>query len=237
MGAAVAAVAPGAGAAAGKAARRAKRDKAKKAGSPGAASKAPVEGMLWGSDLGSQLALDRGVVEFTTSALVPTEPNNPRSATRTQPRAQRVWAPERLSRGRNPMVTPEGLQAAERFMSDWMFAEFGASAGRDDTGVRVDPWARLPYSERRAMCRQSSAMAATKLGPRAMGAVRWCVLQITPNPSVPPTAEEFARSVGWGTERAVAVLGTALDVLAVHYGFTKPSPATIASGRTEGDGT
>lgn len=219
-----------------------RRDKAQRAaaGGGGAASKKPVDGMLWGSDLGSQVAIDRGLVDYAKDAVVPLVPGDPHGGTRTQPRAQRVWAPERLSRGRNPAIGPESLQAAERFMHEWLWAEFGARAGTDNLGIRIDPWARLPYSERRAMCRQSVAMAATRLGPRAMGVVRWCVLQVTPAPDVLPTVDEWARAQrpnAWGIERAVGFLAAALETLAVHYGYAKASPATIAPGRREGDGS
>ena len=79
------------------------------------------------------------------------------------------------------MITPEGRDSAVRFREEWFIAEYGIRSGRNDDGVRVDPWSRLPFSERRVRCRQSVAEAINKIGPRAMGIVSWCVLEITPD--------------------------------------------------------
>ena len=217
------------------------RKRARKTRSASNGGKWPVDGMLWNSNLGSQKMIDDERIEWSLNAAVPVEPGNPRSAVHTMPRGKRVWMVERLSTGPNAMITSDGFDAALRFREEWFLAEYGVRSGRSDDGVRVDPWSRLPFSERRAMCRQSVAMAATKIGPRAFGLVRWCVLEVTPeghdHQATAAGYAAYAKRDGWDIAKVVGALAMTLDVLAVHYGFTRPERATIAPGRKEGDGS
>ena len=239
MGAATAtAAAPGGNAAAEALRKRAAQGKAK-AKARRIARQPDDDGILWGSDLGSLDAIKSGRAEYVTNADVPDDPNDPHSAVRTKPRAQMVWAPDRLMKGRSPALDQAQYDAAVRYLNDWLIGEQGARAGADMSGIRLDPWARLPYSERRAMARQSWRNATQAAGARFSAVLVWCVLQQTPGPTVPPTVEAWAVSVGWRTDKATVWLTGALELLKVHYGFDRPSsgPATIAPGRREGDGS
>jgi hypothetical protein len=161
------------------------------------------------------------------------DPSDPRSATRSKPRAQRVWAPRRLFEQPNPAVSAEGLTAAERLLNDWLVSEYGAGGGQDNSGVRVDAWSRLPFVERRAMCRQSFWNAMRRVTYAHSSLIFWTVLQEAPV-GTPPTVAAWCEAHPEpkpDPKRVAGVLGALLDVLAVHYGIAKPSPATIVPER------
>lgn len=208
-------------------ARPAGRKARKKSGAARAsAATEPADGVLRGSDLGSPIQLARGVVEYSTDVPVPDDPDDKRSLTRLTARAQRVWAPDRLVRGRNPAISAEQYQAAQRFYDDFVIGELGARPNQARGGVRLDPWARLPFSEQRYQRRVSWERAVMAVGDRFLGILVWCVLQLPSidRADIPPTVEAWAKAQQpdpWSTERAVGFLAGALESLAVHYGFTK----------------
>lgn len=199
----------------------------------------PVDGVLRGSDLGSPLQLARGVVEFSTEVHVPDDPSDKRSLTRLTARAQRVWAPDRLIRGRNPAISADQYQAAQRFYDDFVIGELGARPNQTRGGVRLDPWARLPFSEQRYQRRVSWERAVMSVGDRFLGILVWCVLQLPSldRADIPPTVEAWAKAQtpdAWSTERAVGFLAGALESLAVHYGYTKTNSPSARMRAREG---
>ena len=99
------------------------------------------DGMLWGSDLGAPQAIKSGRATYQTNASVADDPSDPHSAVRTKPRAQLVWAPDRLMHRRNPALDQAQYDAAVRYMTDWLVGEQGARSGGDLSGIRLDPWA------------------------------------------------------------------------------------------------
>lgn len=210
-------------------ARAAARKSRKKPGSGReAAQSGTVDGTLRGSDLGSPLQMARGVVEFSAEVHVPDDPDDKRSLTRIAPRAQRVWAPDRLMRGRSPAISAEQYQAAQRYFDDYLIGEMGARRGPIRGGARLGPWNRMPYSEQRAMRRQSWRMATKAVGRSFADILFWCVLQETPSPDIAPTVERWAAVAGCRTERAVGFFVGALEALAQHYGYArKPEPGRI----------
>jgi hypothetical protein len=184
-------------------------------------------------DLGSESAIAHGVVEVLDKAHIPVSPDDKATRHVTGRRAQRVWAPRSLAEQSNPAVTPEGLMAAERLLNDWLVSEYGASAGQDGSGIRVDAWSRLPFVERRAMCRQSFWNAMRHVTYAHSSLIFWTVLQESPIGTPPTVAawREAQPDPKPDAKRVAGMLGTLLDVLAVHYGFAKPSPATIVPER------
>lgn len=200
-----------------------KRGRAKAGPAAQAAAKVPVDGMFRGSDVGSQLAIDRKVVDYEAETYVPDDPDDKRSVLRVAPRAQRVWAPDRLLKGKNPAIEQHHHDAAKRFYDDFLIGELGARPNSQGGEGRVDPWARLPFSEQQAMRRQSFRSAVQAAGQGFGGILVWCVLQHTGSPDVAPTVEKWAERSGWQTERATGFLRGALEALAIHYGYTKAS--------------
>lgn len=188
-----------------------------------------------GADLGRPLAIERGEIEVQAGVFIAHEPGNKTSTGIIGTRAQRVWAPDRLLRGKNSPIDQAQHDAAVRLYDDYLLGEVGARKAQARGGVRLDPWARLPYSEMRAMRRQSWRRAMLALGPQFSGVVVWTVLQETPagRADLAPTVEGWAKSVGWGTERAVGWLAGALACLAVHYGYAKASGAAAVPERVE----
>lgn len=182
----------------------------------------PDPGIVAGSDIGSPLAVERKTVEVHDRALIPDDPSQQNGPQRNGVRAQRVWAPERLSRGRNPAIKPHALLAATRFYEDFLIGECGARPGRDISGIHVAPWSRMNFSDRQADARQSFRSASKAAGIRFGSVLRWCVLQETPGPNIPPTVDTWARANGWRVERAVGFLAGALELLAVHYNLAPP---------------
>lgn len=183
----------------------------------------PDPGIVAGSDVGPSLAIARKSVEVHDRALIPDDPQQNNGPQRNGVRAQRVWAPERLSRGRNPAVEQHMLLAATRFYDDFLTGELGARPGRDMSGIHVPSWNRTLYSERQADARQSFRNAMKAAGPRFGSILRWCVLQETPSPNIAPTVDTWARSNGWRVERAVGFLAGGLELLAVHYNLAPAS--------------
>lgn len=188
-----------------------------------------------GLDMGNPLAIERNLVSIDPNAAVPLEPDSPRSQMRIQAQARRIWAPDILIRGRNPALRAHHHDAATRYLEDFLIGEMGVRAGqRSGPSVRTDPWSRMPYSEQRALRRDSYRRASKAIGPGLEHIVTWTVLQITPSPDIPPTVEAWAKSQApkpWGTERAVGVLIAALEILADHYGY---GPAQSRHGKAAG---
>jgi hypothetical protein len=213
--------------------KRAKADRVLLAKEPDA------EGMFRGSDMGAPLQIRRGAVEYSAQVHVPDDPDDKRSLTRVSARAQKVWAPDRLYRAGS--IGGFQWQAAHKIYNDYSIGEEGARTGPTDMGTKLDPWARLPFSERRAMCRQAFRSAVRAAGPRFSTVLVFCVLQQTGSPDVPPTCEAYAKMLNgklgdgqdnallkWTTDKASMWLAAALEVLAVHYGFSR-HPASVAS--------
>lgn len=204
-----------------------------------------AEGMLRGSDTGVKLAIDRGVVEVVRDVHVPDDPQDKRSLTRLAPRGQRVWAPDRLFKAGS--IDADQWEAALRFYNDYSVGELGARTGPMSGGVRLDPWARLPFSERQAMARQSFRSAVKAAGPRFSSILVFCVLQETGGPSVPPTCEAYAKEqnaraegaadeqrapqLHWTTDKAAMWLSAALELLSVAYGFSRITHLPVGAGR------
>lgn len=182
----------------------------------------PDAGMQHGVDLGRPMAVERGQIEVQSGVFIANEPDNKVSTGVIGTRAQRVWAPDRMLRGKNSPIDQSQYDAAVRLFDDFLLGEVGARKNQARGGIRLDPWSRVPYSEARAMRRQSWQFAMKALGPQFSPVVVWCVLQVTPTDrsDIAPTVEAWAKSVGWGTERAVGFLAGALACLAVHYGFS-----------------
>lgn len=187
-----------------------------------------------GADLGRPLAVERGQIEISRGEFLRHEPDNKFSTGVIGTRAQRVWAPDRMLRGENSPIEQYHHDAATRYYDDFLIGEMGARKNQARGGARLDPWARLPYSEARAQRRQSYRQAREAVGARFLGVLVWCVLQETPadRADLAPTVQAWATSVGWGTERAVGWLAGALEALARHYGYTRgnsPSTRRVAS--------
>lgn len=196
----------------------------------------PDGGVIRDGDMGHGLAIERGIVEIDKDALVPLDPDSKRSPQRIQARAKRVWVPDRLLYRPNPAIEPHQHDAATRFYDDYLIGEEGARPNQTRGGIRLDPWNRLPYSEQRAMRRQSWRMAVEKVPLLGRSILSWCVLQTTNSPAVPPTVEAWAKAVpagGWSTERAVGFLISVLDGLALHYGYSRSSGPSADRRRRE----
>jgi hypothetical protein len=173
-----------------------------------------------GREVGTDLAIERGAVEVVPDALIAEDPQDRHSATRRGARAQRVWAPDRLIRGKSPVLEQHQHDAATRFFDDYAIGELGANRGGRG-GPRLDPWQRIPFDEVQVMRRESYRAAMKTLGPLQFFQLSWCVLQETPSPDVPPTVEKWAQQMGWRTERATGFFAATLESLARHYGFSR----------------
>lgn len=178
-----------------------------------------TNGRIRGSDLGAELAIARGLVDFGLDVLVPDEPDERSTNSRPMPRAQRIWAPDRLCNGKNPGITHEQRDAAHRYLTDYLIGEVGVGQNHDDCVGRRDAWDRLPYNEMRAIRRQSWQRATQAAGQEFSGVLTWVVLQQTPGDraDTPPSVEAWSKSVGWSTERGTGWLRGALSVLANFY--------------------
>lgn len=176
-----------------------------------------------GLDMGTDLAIERKTVEVDPNAAVPVDPDSPRSRMRLQPQARRVWAIDQLTRGQNPALQMHHHDAATTYLEDWLIGEHGANPNpRSGPSTRLDPWNRMPYVEQRAIRSDRWRKANRALGPGLFPIVAWTVLQQTPNPETPPTAEAWAKArqpKPWRTERAVGLLIAALEILALYYGY------------------
>lgn len=183
----------------------------------------PDIGKQSGVDLGRPLAVERDQIEVERGRFIPNEPGNRFSEGVIGTRAQRVWAPDRLLKGENSAIKQHQHDAAVRYYDDFLLGEVGANRGQSRGGARLDPWARLPYSEMRAQRRQSWQMANAAVGSSFCSILTWCVLQETPRDraDIAPTVQAWAESQEWRTERAVGFLAGALEALAQHYGFSR----------------
>ncbi len=186
-----------------------------------------------GADLGPGLAIERGLVEVETSALIPDAPDDKQSRAIIGTRAKRIWPPERLARGRNPAIEPHQLDAASRLLDEFSIGILGAT-NHTPSGVYTAPWMRCPFQERQANARESFLLATNAVGMRFGAILVWCVLMETGGPDRPPTVEGYAKRMTppWTIDRTVGFLSGALEALAVHYGYSrKNSPSARRDNR------
>jgi hypothetical protein len=175
-----------------------------------------------GADVGPGLAIERGLVEVETNALIPDQPDDKRSNAVIGTRAKRVWPPDRLIGGRNPALEQHQHDSARRLLDEFTIGILGAT-NHTPSGTYTAPWSRCPYQERRAMARQSFLSATRAVGLRFGSILVWCVLMETGSPDLPPTVEGYAKrmSPAWTIDRTVGFLSGALEALAVHYGYSR----------------
>lgn len=168
------------------------------------------------ANLGSSLLIERGLVEVVDRALIPDDPDQKNSVQRNGMRAQRVSAVERLSRQRNPKILPHHVIASNRYEADFLIGECGARPGPDLSGVHTAPWSRTHYSDNKVDASrrfQAATRAALPFAP----ILRWCVLQQTSAPHIPPTVQTWGQQFGWSVEYAVGYLRGGLDMLSEYY--------------------
>jgi hypothetical protein len=174
---------------------------------------------------GTEIRSDRGEIEVEDDALIPDDPDDPRSMTRRGRRARLVWAPDELLR--RQQIDQAQHNAAVRYADDYEVGVLGARPKdarahlvRAEDGASP-PWNRVLYSERRAMARQSfefakRAVAGKRLRPGAETTMtlvlQACVLGRR-------SLRAFATMEHVGAGRASDLLKQGLQTLAEHYGY------------------